>query len=325
MQRKRTWLTYREDVRVVDCTIRDGGLINNFHFNDDLVRAVYDTCEAAGVDYMEFGYKAAKDMFAVADFGKAKFCDEKFLRDIIGDREKKVKISVMADVGRTNYKEDILKKEESVVDMIRVAAYVHQIPEAIDIIQDAKDKGYEATINLMSVSTVKEKELDSALELLGKTDVDVIYLVDSFGALYSEDIQKLMTKYYAVSEANNKKIGVHCHNNQQLAYANTLEAMMMGASYLDATLGGMGRGAGNCPMELLMGFLKNPKYSLRPIIQCIDNEIVPLRSKMKWGADIPYQLTGQYNVHPRPAIAHVESEESNKTYTEFYDSLIIDN
>lgn len=321
MERKGTWLTYREDVKVVDCTIRDGGLINNFHFDDELVKAVYNTCEAAGVDYMEVGYKASKDVFAVADFGKAKFCDEKFIRDIVGDREKKVKISVMADTGRTNYKEDILKKEESVVDMIRVAAYIHQIPAAIDIIKDAKDKGYEATINLMSVSTVKEKELDEALEVLGKTDVDIIYLVDSFGSLYSEDIEKLMIKYNAIAQANNKKIGVHCHNNQQLAYANTLEAMMRGASYLDGTLCGMGRGAGNCPMELLLGFLKNPKFSLRPVIQCIDNNIAPLREKMKWGPDIPYLLTGQYNVHPRPAIAFVESEDSNKKYTDFYDSI----
>jgi 4-hydroxy 2-oxovalerate aldolase len=325
MQRKGTWLTYREDVRVVDCTIRDGGLINNFHFNDDLVKAVYDALEAAGVDYMEVGYKAAKDMFKVNDFGKAKFCDENFLRDIIGDREKKVKISVMADVGRTNYKEDILKREDSVIDMIRVAAYIHQIPAAIDIIKDAKDKGYEATINLMSVSTVKEHELDEALEVLGKTDVDIIYLVDSFGSLYSEDVEKLMKKYIAIAEANNKKIGVHCHNNQQLAYANTLEAMMMGASYLDATLSGMGRGAGNCPLELLMGFLKNPKYNLRPIVKCLDEQIAPLRSKMKWGPDLQYQLTGQFNVHPRPAIEHVESEDANKSYLDFYDKFVNEN
>lgn len=325
MKRKGTWLTYREDVRVFDCTIRDGGLINNFYFEDEFIKAVYNTCEAAGIDYMELGYKASKGIFAPSKFGKPKFCDENYIREVVGDREKKVKISVMADAGRTNYKEDILNKSESAIDMIRVAAYIHQIPAALDIIKDVKDKGYEATINLMSVSAVKEKELLEALEELGKSDVDIIYLVDSFGSLYSEDIEKLMTSYNEVAVANNKKIGVHCHNNQQLAYANTLEAMMMGASYLDATMGGLGRGAGNCPMELLLGFLKNPKYSLRPVLQCLDQYIVPLREKMKWGPDVPYMLTGQYNIHPKLAISFVESDDASKNYTEFYDSLMNEN
>lgn len=322
MKRKGTWVTYREDVRVFDCTIRDGGLINNFYFEDELIKAVYDTCEASGVDYMEMGYKSSKGIFMPSNFGKAKFCDEDFVREIVGDRERKVKISVMADTGRTNYKEDILKKSESAIDMIRVAAYIHQIPAAIEIIKDVKAKGYEATINLMSVSAVKEHELVEALDVLGKTEVDVIYLVDSFGSLYSEDIENLMITFNEAAQSYNKKLGIHSHNNQQLAYSNTLEAMMLGASYLDGTLGGMGRGAGNCPMELLMGFLKNPKYSLRPILKCLDDYISPLKGKMKWGYDVPYMLTGQYNVHPKPAIAFVESEDSNKRYTDFYDTLV---
>jgi len=325
VERKGTWLTYREDIRVFDCTIRDGGLINSFYFDDNFIRAVYDTCVLSGVDYMEMGYKSSKDIFAPGNFGKPKFSDEQYIREILGDREKKVKISVMADVGRTNYKEDILKKSDSVIDMIRVACYIHQIPAAIDMIKDAKDKGYEATINLMSVSTVREPELTQALNELGKTEVDVIYLVDSFGSLYSEDIEGLMKSFNEVAKTYNKKIGIHSHNNQQLAYANTLEAMMMGASYLDATLGGMGRGAGNCPMELIMGFLKNPKYSLRPILKCLDEFVVPLKEKMKWGPDVPYMITGQYNVHPRPAIAFVEDNKENKKYTNFYDSMLEDN
>lgn len=314
-------LKNQNDIKVFDCTIRDGGLINNFHFNDKLIKAVYDTCEAAGVDYMEIGYKSSKDIFSPEEFGKAKFCSEAFIKEILGDRAKKVKISVMADAGRTNYKEDILKKDESAIDMIRIASYIHQIPEAIDMIKDIKNKGYEASLNLMSVSVVEDGELIKALEMLGKTDVDVIYLVDSFGSLYSTDIRRLMTIFNETANKYNKKIGVHSHNNQQLAYANTLEAMNMGAVYLDATLGGLGRGAGNCPIELLIGYLKNSKYNLRPILKCLDEQILPLKNKMKWGTDVSYMLTGQYNVHPRSAIAFVESEDISKNYTAFYDSI----
>lgn len=321
MQKEKMQSVAQENIRILDCTIRDGGLINNFYFEDELIKAVYDTCEASAVDYMEIGYKSSKEIFLPSNFGKPKFCDEAFIREIVADREKKVKISVMADAGRTNYKEDILKKSESAIDMIRVAAYIHQIPEAIEIIKDAKDKGYEASLNLMSVSTVEEHELVEALDTVGKTDVDVIYLVDSFGSLYAEDIENLMKHYNEVAKHYNKKIGIHSHNNQQLAYSNTLEAMKNGVSYLDATLAGLGRGAGNCPMELLIGYFKDSKYALKPILKCLDEYILPLRGQIKWGNDVSYMLTGQRNVHPRSAIAFVESNESNKKYTDFYDSI----
>ena len=156
--------------------------------------------------------------------------------------------------------------------MVRIATYIHQIPTAVDMIQDAHEKGYETTVNLMAVSIVPEKELDEAIKVLAQTNVNAIYIVDSFGALYSEQIQDLTRRYLAIAEEHGKEIGIHAHNNQQLAYANTIEALILGASRLDATMDGMGRGAGNCPLELLIGFLKTPKFHIRPIIQCIHPE-----------------------------------------------------
>lgn len=162
----------------------------------------------------------------------------------------------MADAERTNYREDILHKNLSVIDMIRVATYFHQIPVAIDIIKDAHDKGYDTTINLMAISKLKESELTEALELLASTEVNIIYLVDSYGALYSATIEELVKKYLSYAQVSGKKVGIHTHNNQQLAFANTIVAMNAGAVYLDATISGLGRGAGNCPVELLLDFLK---------------------------------------------------------------------
>ncbi len=321
LKKKGSWLTYRPDIKVLDCTIRDGGLVNSFNFSDEFVRAVYEANVEAGVDYMEFGYKASKKIFTKSDFGKWKFCDEDDIRGIVGENKTALKISVMADAERTDYHEDILPKEKSVIDMVRVATYIHQLPTAIDMIKDARDKGYETTINLMAVSIVKERELDEALELLTATYVDCIYLADSFGTLYSEDIQYLMTKYIKYAQSTGKVIGIHAHNNQQLAYANTIEALMVGASYLDATIGGLGRGAGNCNMELLLGFLKNPKYHIRPILKCIQEQVVPLKESLKWGFDVANMLTGQMNLHPGPAIKFVESGKSTD-YVAFYDSLL---
>ena len=227
----------------------------------------------------------------------------------------------MADAERTDYHEDILPCDESVLDMIRTATYIHQIPTALDMIKDAHDKGYETTVNLMAISTVPERELDEALELLAESEVDVIYLVDSFGALYSEQVRYLLQKYLRYAESHNKTVGMHAHNNQQLAYANTIEAIVMGANIFDGSMAGLGRGAGNCPIELLIGFLHNPKFHLRPLLQCIQQHIKPLREKLLWGFDIPYMITGLLNQHPRSAMKFNSSEDRGDI-VKFFDSII---
>jgi len=316
---KGSMLSVREDLRVLDCTIRDGGLVNNFHFTDEFVRGVYEACVAAGVDYMEIGKNNSPTLMSTEDFGAWNFCREEDIRRIVGENDTDMKIAVMSDIGRT-VKDELLPKSESVVDMIRIATYIHQIPEAIELIEDAHAKGYETTVNIMAISKSFEGELDQVLETLSQTPVDVIYIADSFGSFYPEQIQRLTEKYLSFAEKTGKKVGIHAHNNLQLAYANTIEAMMYGTSYLDATISGLGRGAGNCPMELLVGFLKNPRYRLLPLLKFIEEEIVPLEKELDWGYSIPYMITGQLNEHPRSAMKARESGDTN--YVNFYDSLM---
>ena len=321
MEQKGELISYRPDIKVVDCTIRDGGLVNNFYFDDEFVRNLYTANVAAGVEYMEFGYKASKEIFDVKEFGKWKFCDEQDIRDIVGDNNTDLKISVMADVGRTDYKKDIIPKTDSVIDMIRIATYINTIPAAIEMIHYCAEMGYETTINIMAVSTAAESELDLALDLLAQSEVGTIYLVDSYGSLYPAQIRRLADKYLKVAEKYGKKVGIHAHNNQQLAFANTIEACTVGVSYLDATMSGMGRGAGNCNMELLLGFLRNPKYSLNPVLKFLQNQMLPLKKTgLVWGCDVQYMLTGQQNQHPRTAIAF--TAEQREDYAAFYQSLL---
>ena len=150
-------MTARADIRVLDATIRDGGLVNNFEFSDTFINALYRANVKAGVDYMEFGYKASKELFDVNKFGKWKFCDEADIRAIVGDNNSDMKIAVMADVGRCDYKQDIIPKSESVIDLIRVATYVHQMPAAINMIEDIKAKGYEVCCNIMAISNARKR------------------------------------------------------------------------------------------------------------------------------------------------------------------------
>ena len=317
------WITYRPELKVLDCTIRDGGLVNAHAFDDKVVRAVYDTCVEAGIDYMEIGYKGSQKLFAPDQFGDFKFCDEDHMRRIVGENESSLKLAAMADAEKTDYHEDILPCEKSVLDLIRVATYVHQLPVAVDMIKDAADKGYEVACNIMAVSIVQESEIDQALEVLAETPASTIVVVDSFGSLYGEQVSRLVKKYLTALEGTGKEVGILAHNNQQLAFANTIEAIVQGANRLDATVAGMGRGAGNCPMELLLGFLRNPAYRVRPVLQLLQDHFVELQDTLKWGALVPYNITGQLNQHPRSAIAMVEEGESHD-YVEFYDKIVAD-
>ncbi len=315
------WVSYRPNIKVLDCTIRDGGLMNKHNFDDKTVKAVYDACVEAGIDYMEIGYKNSSKIFDPKEYGPWKHCKEEDVRRIVGENDTDLKISVMADAERCDYHEDIIQKKDSVIDIIRVATYIHQIPTALDMIQDAHDKGYETAMNIMAVTTTQEAELDKALKLIAESEAQVVTVVDSFGTLYSETTKHLINKYLKIAKEGGKEGAMHAHNNQQLAFANTIDALLCGATMLDASMAGLGRGAGNCHLELLLGFLHNPKYDLRTILKCIEETVEPLREKLGWGYSIPYMITGVLNQHPRTAIAHNATENFRKI-VEFYDSVI---
>jgi len=309
---------FREKIKVFDCTIRDGGLINDHQFDDRFVRAVYKALSEAGVDYMEIGYKNSKKLFPAEEFGTWKFCDDDAIREVTKGIPSNTKISVMVDVGRVDV-DDVKPKKESPVSMIRVACYVKDIDKAIYLVNNFADKGYETTVNIMAISCALETELNEALHQLEKeSKANVIYAVDSYGSLYQETTEYLIKKFKHIIKS--KEVGFHAHNNQQLAFGNTIEAIIHNANYFDATVYGLGRAAGNCPLELLVGFLKNPKFDLRPILDLIETEFIPLREKLEWGYIIPYAISGMFNEHPKAAMALRDSDKKEH-YREFYESV----
>ncbi len=312
---------FREKIKVLDCTIRDGGLMNNHGFDLRFVREVYKAISEAGIDYMEIGYKNSKKLFSQKEYGKWKFCDEDDIKRVIDNIPTKTKLSIMVDVDRVDI-EDVKPCKDSPVKMIRVASYVKDIDKAIFLVNHFAGKGYETTVNIMSISRALDNELTEALhQLEEECKAQVIYIVDSFGALYQETIEFLVKKFKSILKT--KEIGIHAHNNQQLAFSNTIEAIIHDANYVDGSIYGLGRAAGNCPTELLLGFLKNPKFDIRPILDVISKEFVPLREKLEWGYVIPYAITGILDEHPKTAMALRESDKK-ENYREFYESLLGD-
>ena len=310
---------FREKIKVLDCTVRDGGLMNNHNFDLRFVREVYKALSEAGIDYMEIGYKNSQRLFSTKEYGKWKFCNDKDIREVIQGIESATKISVMVDVDRVDV-EDILPKQDSPVDMIRVATYVKDVDKAIYLTNHFADKGYETAVNIMAISRALDNELTECLQQLEKEcKAKIINIVDSFGSLYKETTEFLIKKAKGILKS--KEVGMHAHNNQQLAFANTIEAIIHDANYVDTTIFGLGRAAGNCPTELILGFLKNPKYDIRPILDVISKEFIPLQKKIEWGYFIPYAITGILDEHPRTAIALRESDKK-ENYREYYESLV---
>lgn len=324
MSDKAPWITFRPELKVLDCTVRDGGLVNAHRFSDEFVRAVYQACVEAGIDYMEIGYKNSPRIFPKEKFGPWRHCDETDLKRVVGDHDPEktgLKLAAMADAGKSDWETQIVPADESPLSMIRVAFYAHQVSEAVDMIRHAHALGYETTANLMAVSNITEEEIDTVLEAIAPTPATTMVIVDSFGYLYREQIDRLYKKYSTALEGTGKEIGIHAHNNLQLAFANTIEAIILGCNRVDATMYGFGRGAGNCHTELLLGFLRNPKFDVRPVIEVIQKYLFPLRRELDWGPSIPYNLTGQLNQHPRTAIEWREGPTPDD-FLGFYDKLV---
>jgi 4-hydroxy 2-oxovalerate aldolase len=327
MSSKAPWITFRPELKVLDCTIRDGGLVTNSNFSDETVTAVYNACIAAGIDYMEIGYLNSPESFPLSTYGPWRHCREEDMRRVVGDHTFErtgLKLSAMADAGgKCDWRNYDLPASDSVLSMIRVACYVHQISEALEMVAHFDELGYETTINIMAISIVGDAELDQALESAATSRAGTIVVVDSFGNLYREQVDNLVTKYMAVASAAGKEVGMHAHNNLQLGFANTIEAIILGCNRVDASLLGLGRGAGNCPMELLLGFLRNPKFKMRPILSVIQNHILPLRKEYDWGPSIPYNIVGQMNAHPRAAMAFRDGDTPDD-YVAFFDQMQAD-
>lgn len=302
-------------VKVIDCTVRDGGLMNNWEFSHETVGKIYKANIEAGVDIMEMGYRVSPEIFSRKDHGVWRFCDEEELRRIITEKPEKMKISVMGDIGRV-YKENFIPKKNSVIDILRLACYAHQVDEVIEISDHLNLLGYETFFNVMAVSTNPVDIVRDVLRKLNNTGATGVYLSDTFGAFHPGEIIERLGMYRELCP--NLELGYHGHNNTQLALANSMKALEFGVGYIDATYYGMGRGAGNTPLELLLPVITAQKYDIGPIIEVIQSDIEPLMDKYKWGYRIPYAISGILNQHPREAIKLVSSEET-RCYKRFYE------
>ena len=313
----------RRRIKVLDCTIRDGGICNNWDFEHNRVKQVFQALSKAAVEYMEVGYLTTPGFFDPDAVGPWRFCATDDLKQVIEPSD--LKVSTMVDVGRIK-PADIPNRSDSGIDMIRIATYAHQMDDACRLLDHCLTQGYETFMNVMAVSTLQPDEVDVFLHQLKTSGVHNVSIVDSFGALYPYHIRYLVRKYANIL-GEKIGLGVHCHNNQQQAFANSIAAIDEGVDFVDATIHGMGRGAGNCPLELLLFYLDNPKYDVRPVLEMVEF-FAGLRDGLRWGYHLPYAITGYYNLHPRSGIERMSSDDRYQVldmYEKFSDRLPIQN
>jgi len=293
----------RRRIKVLDCTVRDGGICNNWDFDHDLVKLVFNALVTAGIDYMEVGYKTKDGVFDPNEVGPWRFCKEEDLLKVV--EPGKIKLATMLDIGRVDLS-DIPPKQDSVIDVIRIATYAHQMDEALRLLDHALECGYETFMNVMAVSTLQPDDVDEFLLRLAGSGVHNVAIVDSFGALFPHHVRYLVHKYmnYLGSDI---KVGVHFHNNQQQAFANSIAAIGEGIDFVDATVHGIGRGAGNCPLELLLFYLDTPRYDVMPVLELVET-FATLRDDLRWGYHLPYAITGYFNMHPKSGIERMNTD-----------------
>lgn len=273
-------------VKILDCTIRDGGYVNNWDFSDDCVLATFLTAQRSKVDYFEVGYrkKSATRKFEKITDDKLKFLEEY--------KNKKTKLLVM--VNELEYDSTLFNDfDKSPVDGVRVACHVPEIETGMKICEELYDRGYEVFLNIMHIPQIEQKHFDILANWDRKNILTSVYFADSYGVLVPESIKDYFDKFKAVGFDN---VSVHTHNNLQMAFANSLCAIKCGAYAVDATVYGMGRGGGNLPIELLIGYLRenSPEYYMN----LIEKYYLPIYNKNNWGYSVPSLISGLKDVHP---------------------------
>ena len=286
---------------ILDCTLRDGGYYTNWEFDDDLVKEMVKCLNFSEVDYIELGYKSP------LPGGRFRKCNDKFIENLLKDVEvfgKQSKLAFMIDAkdfiedNKVNKRLllDVIKpKDKSPFTLCRIATNYKTLDKSLEMLEIISDLGYYTALNLMKVATLTNLEVGLALQKIGKSSSDMIYVADSLGSLQGEKLTKLFKKFRKSCDDWDKWLGFHPHNNLGLAFSNSYQAEKFGVDIVDGTITGMGRGAGNLRIEQYLMWKKKPTKNLLDLVQ---RKFEPMKQKSKWGWSPSYMYSGIHEIHP---------------------------
>ena len=275
-------------MKILDCTLRDGGYYTNWDFDKNLVDTYLTAMNDLPVEYLEVGYRSPK---LNGYYGEYFYCPDFVLKKLSLLSNKKLVIILDEKNIKLETVEELLKPCLGVITMVRIAIDPEQLLRAIDLAKKVKSMGFEVGFNVMYMS--KWKNLPDFLSNLKHVDgvADYFYMVDSYGGVYPEDVKEIFS---LVRSQMKTKIGFHGHNNLELALVNTLTAIECGADMVDATITGMGRGAGNLKTELLLTAL-NQRNNIEVdfnALSSVTDAFSQLQKEYEWGTNLPYMVSG---------------------------------
>jgi len=293
----------KNEVKILDCTFRDGGYYTNWDFSSDLIARYLDAMKAAKVDAVELGFRFwGNDGFK----GACAYTSDEFLRTL--DIPSGLMVGVMlnaSDILVDNVLcEDRLEQLvpefacNTPLDLVRIACHVHEFRTALPAATKLKEQGYYVGFNLMQVADRSVQELEELSQAASAFPVDVLYFADSLGGMQVENVSRVVN---ALRSNWKGPIGMHTHDNQGLAMSNALTAIDEGATWVDSTITGMGRGPGNARTEEMVieiDCLLNRTSNSLPLLSLISSTFKSLKEKNGWGTNIYYYLSGKYGIHP---------------------------
>ncbi|MCR5105192.1 MAG: hypothetical protein K6B68_12215 [Eubacterium sp.] len=306
-------------ISVLDCTLRDGGWVNDFRFGVENMNEIEKALESSGISYIELGYL---DNEKGSDIGRSFFADMNavYKNGLLKNRKNHVKYLVMYDLGRYNVSL-LPEKNENTVDGIRLCYHKKDKEPALNEAAGIMEKGYEVYIQPMVSTRYTDKEFLSMVDDFQKKlpKIAAIYIVDSFGAMSIEEVQKRMILTDSILNED-IAIGIHVHNNMQLSFQIALMAAGLNLNrevMIDGTLLGIGKGAGNLSTEVFLEYQNRhggSNYYMSRIMNVVEERIRPLQVEFPWGYSVEYYLSAQYKV--TPTYAKYYYREMNKSIDE---------
>lgn len=311
----------KNNIKILDCTLRDGGYINNWNFGRECILEIYENLDKANADFIECGF--LKDGFYSDD--TALFGDFKKLNRIFKNKNKE-KLVIMLKVGQFDPQKFPKNKDERIFNTIRVNYCKSHTKEALEIIKKLKNYGCRVFVNPANIDIYSDYEVSELTKKLNDIEPFAFSIVDTKGSLVKKDILRL----YDIINNNMKKstrLCFHSHNNLGLSFANTLELIKICKEYeliIDSSVFGMGRGSGNLHTELIMHYLNqnDEKYNLAFIFEIIEKYINKIYLKTPWKNTTEYYLSAIYHCHQDYAKYLLNNFKlDNKEIVEIYEKI----
>lgn len=289
-------------IKVIDCTLRDGGYYNKWNFSIEIVQRYLDAISKCHVDVVEMGFRFPTKNRGL---GPCAYTTDAFLQQLHIPEHMSVAVMVNgADLCEDQTSDKIIDElfprsaSDSHVEIVRIACHFYHLEKVLPYISILKNKGFSVIVNIMQITDRSESDLRILTQLLKNSGVEALYFADSIGGMSPADICRVVA---CLKNEWKNEIGIHAHDNMGLAMANTLAGIDAGVTWVDATISGMGRGAGNTPTELLVTELSvryQKNLEIDSLLALLATYFLPLKDKFRWGSNPYYYLAGKLNIHP---------------------------